>query len=205
MTCDSRRLQDLLDGELGAAESAALRDHLRGCPRCAAELALYRRTFDALSRLSLAAPAPALAERVLERTLPQRLRRRWARALGWSYAAALAACSGAAALVLSRPEAWAVLASAGDRVSDALVRSFFLGVQAVSFTVLSLVDGWGLLTAASDRLSPLGRALGALLSMSGIQATLAVAALACALLLLWLRPRDQRSGRGVRHVGVLGF
>ena len=43
-TCPGNdRLQQLLDGELSAVDSLALREHAASCDACGRELALYRR------------------------------------------------------------------------------------------------------------------------------------------------------------------
>jgi anti-sigma factor RsiW len=203
--CDARRIQDHLDGELSAAETLAFREHLAGCPRCAAELALYRRTFAALDAIALAHPPASLADRVLERVLPSRVRRRWVRTFGWAYAGVFAASLVAVTVWTSQPGTRSLLAGVADVLSKRVIESLMFVLNALAFLMVSLVNGWGLLTAASARLAPFARALAAVLSDPGIQITLVTAGAACGALLWWIRPREKRKTEGVRHVGVLGF
>lgn len=202
--CDSRRLQDYLDGELTQAESAVLREHLASCGRCAAELALYRRTFEALT-LTLDPPPAFLVDRVLDHVLPSRVRRRWVKTLGWSYAGVFAACLVGAVMWASQPATHAWLAGFADGLSRRFVQGVTFALNAVAFLLVSLAEGWGWLATASQRVAPFTRALATLLSNSGVQIALVTAAVACAALLWWIRPREKRGSRGVRHVGVLGF
>lgn len=202
--CDARRIQDYLDGEMPAGDATAFREHLVGCVSCAAELALYRRAFAALE-MTLA-PAPAmLVERVLDRVLPSRVRRRWVRTFGWAYAGVFAASLAAVGWWASQPAARSMLVGVADHLSKRVVEGLMFGLNAIAFLMVSLVNGWSLVNTASQRLAPFARALGALLSNSGIQITLVTAAASAVLLLWWIRPREKRETRGVRHVGVLGF
>jgi anti-sigma factor RsiW len=203
--CDAGRIQDFLDGELDPAARESFAEHLRGCEACAAELALYRRTFEALDRMPLLRPSSAFDDRVLDRVLPGRVRRRWARVVGLGYAALSAAMVTAAALWLAQPVNRAALQAVTDDLSRRLVEAVFFALNAVAFAVVSLVNGWGLIAATSERIAPFLRALGALLSNSGVQIALATAAVACVVVLWWIRPRDKRPTRGVRHVGIVGF
>jgi anti-sigma factor RsiW len=203
--CDADRIQDYLDGELDSAASASFVEHLRGCPDCAAELALYRRTFEALDRMPLFEPSAALSGRVLDRAFPARVRRRWARTVGLGYALVSAAMVTAVGLWLAQPANRHAVQAVTDDLSRRLIESVFFALNAVAFAVVSLVNGWGLIAATSERVAPFLRALGALLSNSGVQIALATAAVACVAVLWWIRPREKRSTRGVRHVGVLGL
>ncbi|HYM81308.1 MAG TPA: zf-HC2 domain-containing protein, partial [Candidatus Limnocylindria bacterium] len=111
-TCtESRRLQIYLDGELSEAQAGAYRLHLETCPACTQELALYRRLFAALRPSPVPDPGPALTERILDRVLPSRLRRRWVAALGWSYTAASATCTFMFVSWIARPETHVWLAT----------------------------------------------------------------------------------------------
>lgn len=203
--CDARRIQDYLDGEMDAAGTLAFRDHLAGCASCAAELALYRRTFAALDAMVLARPPLALADRVLEHVLPSRVRRRWVRTLGWAYAGVFATSLAAMGLWTAQPGTRALLADVADGMSKRMVETLMFVLNALAFLMVSLVNAWSFVIGAAGRLAPFARALGALLSDPGIQITLVTAAAACGALLWWIRPREKRHSRGVRHVGVLGF
>lgn len=204
--CDSVRIQDYLDGELAAPEREAFVAHLRDCAACATELALYRRTFAALDGMPLVAPPAALTERVLERVLPSRVRRRWAKVVGIGYAGVFAASVAFATFWVSQPAHRLLLMNVAGDLSKRIVEAMFFALNTVAFTVVSLVNGWGLVAAASERLAPLGRALGALLSNGAVQIALVTAAAACIALVWWIRPpRGKRTSGEVRHVGVLGF
>jgi anti-sigma factor RsiW len=204
--CPRRRsIQDFLDHELAEPQAELLRRHLEGCADCAAEAALYRRAFRALDRLALHDPPPALAGQVLERVLPSRVRRRWVARVGWSYAASLAASMAGAALWLTRPGARQLLDSLSAVASRRLVESVTFVLDALAFGVVSLANGWGQAAMWSARLAPLMRALEALMSQPAIRLALLMAGITCAVVLWWMRPRDQRSVEGIRHVGVLGF
>jgi anti-sigma factor (TIGR02949 family) len=58
-------IEPYLDGELPPAEAARLRDHLEGCPACAAELALARRIQGSLRAL----PQPDCPPEVIARVV----------------------------------------------------------------------------------------------------------------------------------------
>ena len=202
---EPRFIQEYLDGELHPSDARLLREHLEVCPRCAAELALYRQTFEALDRMRLLSPSPALTERVLDRVLPSRLRRRWVKTVGWSYAGALALSLAAVMLWVSQPATRSLVVSLTDELSRRLVQSLIFVLNMLTFAIMSLANGWGLVTAAGQRLVPLTRALVSLFSNPGIQAALALAGAACVALLWWMRPREKRTTEEVRRVGVLGF
>src|SRR5258708_21047258 len=103
---ESPHIQDYLDRTLDPGAARTFRAHLVTCASCAAELALYRRVFDALAATPTWDPGPALTERVLTAVLPSRVRRhRRLVALGWGYAGALAATLTAVAGWGSRPGA----------------------------------------------------------------------------------------------------
>ncbi len=202
------RVQPYLEGELPAAEARAFREHLAGCPGCAAELVLYQRVFEMLDEAPLLEPSPGLTERVLLRVLPSRVREQRARrlrAFGWSYAGALTACIAAGAVWIARPEGQHALSMLSADASRRLVDLTKFVVQAASFGLVhfaSLSQAFGGLL---ERFTPLGRALVAVLSQSSVLGPLMAAVVVSGTMLWWLRPRDARPGRGVRHVGVLGF
>lgn len=203
--CDARRIQDFLDGELSASEVQAFREHLATCAECEAELVLYRRTFMALDSVSLARPPLELTERVLERVLPSRVRRRWVRTFGWAYAGVFAASVAVVAVWTSQPTTRAMFAAFSDAFSKRFVETLMFLLNGLAWLMVSLVDGWGLLASAGLRFAPFVRALGAVLSDPGIQISLVTAAAACGALLWWIRPRHKRKSEGARHVGLVGF
>src|SRR5258706_12633206 len=117
------RVQDYLDRALEPGAVQAFRAHLATCASCAAELALYRRVFDALAATPTWDPGPALTERVLTAVLPSRVRRhRRLFALGWGYAGALAAtltaAPGGGTRPCPAPAPHALIAAATPRVQS---------------------------------------------------------------------------------------
>jgi predicted anti-sigma-YlaC factor YlaD len=205
-TCpESARLQDLLDGELAAAEEQRVREHAAGCATCTAELTLYARVFESLGRAPLYDPGPALTERVLARVLPARARRRLVAALGWAYGAAFAACIAGLGVWIVRPESQALLHGLSVGALRRLVQTTLFAFDAVAFGLLRLVRGWGLVRSVAAWLAPLARALSALLAEPAVWATLWAAVAACGILLWWMRPRGEQLAKEVRHVGVLWF
>jgi predicted anti-sigma-YlaC factor YlaD len=207
MSClESTRIQDFLDGELSAAEARAFRAHLEGCAECAAGMASFRRVFAALAGQPLEIPAPALTERVLAAVLPsrRRLRRRLA-ALGWGYAASLAVALAAIGILARLPGPRHLFESASGEASRRLLEGGVFVLNAVTGAVLRLAEGWGLAVVAMARLAPITKALGTFIAQPAVTLTLWASAMGCVALLMWMRPRTRTSGRGVRHVGVLGF
>ena len=202
---ESLRIQDFLDGELPPGEAAAFRAHLAGCRECAAELASFQSLIATLERAPLLAPRPELTGRILEQVLPSRARRRRLVALGWGYAAALAACVGAVALWAPQPGGNALLETLSGQLSHRLLGAGLFVLNMLGASAVRLADGWGLLHAVGERLAPLSRALGAVLMEPGIAFTVWAAAAVCAALLWWMRPRASAAAREVRHVSVLGF
>jgi anti-sigma factor RsiW len=198
-------LQDYLDELLALDAVSDVREHVADCARCASALARYRVLYGALASMPLAEPSPSLADRVLARVAPAALRPRWVTTVGWSYAGALAACLLVAAVWGTQPQARSFLAWLSTEAWDRLLHSLMFVVNGVSFLVISLSSGWGLLAAAGARLAPLGRALMSLISHPSVGLALWLAAVSCVAVLWWMRPRHGRTGKGIRHVGVLGF
>lgn len=201
----SERVQDLLDGLLSGEAAREFRAHLERCPRCAGELAAYRRVFAVLADAPLFDPGPALVERILDRVSPARLRRRWLRRFGIGYAAALALSVAGIGALASQPAVRLAAEGLWAAASRALAQGFVLVLQGLSATVVGLADGWRVLDGVGERLAPLARALAAVVTQSPLGIALAVAALAALGLLWWMRPRDARRGGEARHVGVLVF
>ena len=205
--CDQRALvQAYLDGDLSESESRRFALHLSDCAACASELELYRRVFALARAVPLFDPSPLLAERVLDRVLPSRARRRaWVRRAGLAYAGAVAACLVAVGAWALHPASVAMLSSIGAIASRRLVQIAIFTLNAGSSALLDLASGWGVISEAGVRIAPFGRALATVLGRSGVGITLSLAGLACVALLWWMRPRQDRRGGRMRHVGVLGF
>ena len=202
---ESFRFQELLDGELPAAEALELRQHVAGCESCARELALYRQLYHSLERLPEFDPGPAFTARVMERVLPSRVRRRWLRALGFGYATLSAGIVAASVVFATQPAARALIETLSAVASRRLARAMVFALNALSFSALSLAGGEQWLAAAGRRVAPIGRALGALFSQTDVLVPLMVAGAACVAVLWWMRPRGAEARKGMRHVGVLGF
>ena len=205
--CSERqRVQDYLDRALEPGAAQAFRAHLATCPGCTAELALYRRVFDALAATPTWDPGPALTERVLARVLPSQIRRhRRLVALGWGYAGALAGMLGAVGVWSARPGSVNALESLSGEASRRLLQTGVFLLNSLTQGSLRFAEGWGLLASAVQRFSPVHRAFSAVMSQPEVALTLWAAALVCGGVLWWMRPRSQSAARGVRHVGVLGF
>ncbi len=199
------RAQAFLDGDLPVDEARAFREHLAGCAGCVAELAAYRRVFALLDEAPLAVPRIELTERVLARVLPSRVRQRRLRAFGWSYAGALSACLAGGVTWAMQPAGQAALSMLTAEASRRLFDVTKFVVQSASFGLVHLASGSHAMIRLLEPLAPLGRALGAVLGQTSILATLVAAVAVCAAMLWWLRPRDGRPSREIRHVGVLGF
>ncbi len=203
--CPERpHIQDYLDRTLDPGAARTFRAHLVTCASCAAELALYRRVFDALAATPSWDPGPALTERVLARVLPSQVRRhRRLVALGWGYAGALAGVLAAVGVWSSRPAAGHALESLSGEASRRLVQTGVFLLNSLTQASLRLAEGWGLLAATAERFSPVNRAFSAAVSQPVVALTTWAAVLVCAGVLWWMRARS--AARGVRHVGVLGF
>jgi anti-sigma factor RsiW len=199
----SDRLQALLDDELGAEDTAALRAHVEGCAACAAELAAYRDLFATLrSAPELEAPW-GLRERILERVLPSRIRRRWITAFGRVYAGATAVVTFAALTAISRPETRdAIRQWAGD-LAHATVRLLVLALDSVAVSLTRLPDGVRDLESLGRKLTPLSRALEQSFALPAVQVSVVAALIACVALFNWMRAHERRSGKGGPHGGFM--
>lgn len=199
-------IQAYLDGELDPVAARRYGEHLAGCAECAAEMALYARVFTALDTAPTWDPGEALTERVMDRVLPSRQRRRrWVQAAGWAYGTLVGASLAAFAIWLFRPGTIGQIGALSAAASHSLVRLTVFTLNAAAFAVLNVVNGWSALNAAGAHFAPFGRALATLFANRAVGIALLPAALACALVLWWMmRPRG-RGARGARHVGVLGF
>ncbi len=199
------RVQDLLDGLMSSGDAAAFRGHLASCADCAAEAASLQRLFAVLeSPLPVVMP-DRFGEKVLDQVLPARLRRRRLAALGWGYAAALVACGGAIALWALAPGRQAWIGTLSAQASRRLLSAGLFVLNSIGASAVRLADGWGWVHALGERLAPLGRAFGAVLAEPDIGLAVWAAAVVCAALLWWMRPRPSPAVRKVRHVGFLGY
>jgi len=201
---ESFRVQDFLDGELVPAEREAFVAHMAACADCAAQLEVYRVVFHRLASLPLLEPTPSLSDRVLAEILPSRPGR-WVRALGWAYAATVGASlfAIAAAIVLPAPRTWT-----HGLVADAtrsLVGSFMFVLKSVNATGLRLLDAFGGAGETAARLAAFRHAIATPLAQPLVVFTLWSAFLACALVLWWMRSREDHSSRGPDHVGMLAL
>jgi anti-sigma factor RsiW len=202
---ETHRIQDYLDGQLERSAEESFRAHLADCDACGAELVRFTAVFGALAAAPTWDPGPSLTERVLDRVLPSRQRRRhWVRAAGWAYAGVVAASLAAFAAWLIHPGTVGQIGALWGAASHQVVRITVFTLDAAAFAALNVANGWSALQTASLHVAPLARALGAVLSPRAIGLSLLPAVLASAVVLWWMRPRG-RDSRGMRHVGVLGF
>jgi putative zinc finger protein len=201
------RLQDWLDGALPPAAAADVASHVRACPACTRDVALYRQVFAALDAVPLPETQPWFSERVLDRVLPSRVRqrRRRLRIFGWGYAGLAALCAGGALVIARVPAAHLAAAQLSVAVSRGALQAGVFLLDAVSAAALRVLAVWGLLQAWLGRLAPLGRALGDVLRQPALLLLLMAAISATAVVLWWMRPRAAHAAREVRHVGLLGF
>jgi len=195
---DPDRLEALFDGDLAGAEAEAVRAHAAACPDCAAELAALARVVACVRAAAVTDPGPALTERILDRVLPSRLRRRLVAAIGWAYGAITAVSTYAVISWVSRPETpgWVV-----DRLGEGSMRALQAGLftlNAIAFSWVRALDGWTLLV-------PVLRVLSRPLADPIIVASIAGAVLACFATLWWMHARRDPVTRKVDHVGLLGF
>lgn len=202
---ESEHLESWLDGELGRDAARAFERHLTGCPTCAGERAAYASLFATLRHARVADPGPRLTERILDRVVPSRIRRRLVTLVGWCYTALSAVTTFAFISWVVRPETpiWLgrLLTTAYGRVIDTALFS----IGALTTAMLRVQQGLGLLEALSGWLVPVSRALRLLVGDPMVAAPLWAAIATCGLLLLWMRPRPIHVVRGNRHVGILAF
>ncbi len=207
---ESDLLQDYLDGLLDAETEARVGEHLATCPECAFELAAFQRVFATLDATPLLDPPPALTERIFERVLPSRVRRRWLRAFGWGYGVAAAASIVAAVSLLATPLPRTTIGAIGVEASQRLAQAAMFVIDSLALAMVSLASGWSLLRDFALHLAPVLRVLTSLLGRPGVDLTFALATVASGLLLVWLRPRDLPGRRGearreIEHAGLLAL
>ena len=201
---ESERVQDYLDDALAPDEIAAFRDHLQDCAECAAELTAWTRVFHTLDATPLLDPGPSLTERVLAVVVPSRIRRRWLRTVGWTYAGSLAASVAAAAMAANLPGTRIWLDTASTEASRHAVQLAVFVLNALAFATLGIANGWGALALLASRIAPLPRALGSLLQHPPVEVALWAAAVICVALLWWLHGRERSGSRPIDPLGLMG-
>ena len=202
---ESEHVEPWLDGELGIPAARAFERHLADCPRCAAERASFESLFVTLRHARVVDPGPSLTERILERTVPSRIRRRQVTLIGWCYTAISAVTTFAFISWAVRPETPIWLGRLVTAANARLIDTGLLAIGALTDAALRLQHGLGLVEVLGEWLLPVTRALRLLVSDPMVAAPLWGAIATCGLLLLWMRPRPVHHVRGSRHVGILAF
>jgi anti-sigma factor RsiW len=137
MTCDEARilLHALIDGELDAGHAREVEDHIRTCPRCAAELAAYREMSKAVAGAELRFAAPPALRRRIEASLPQAKvpsRRAVLRGFAMGSAASAIAATGLVAIILRNDDA--------QRIESEVVSAHLRSLQAGHLTDVLSTD-----------------------------------------------------------------
>jgi anti-sigma factor RsiW len=202
---ESERIQEWLDGELPSASARAFERHLDGCRRCEAEVRALRALYASLDRLPVWNPGPRLTERILDRTVPSRVRRHVVTAVGWCYTAISAVTTFAFISWIVRPTTHVLLGHLLTTVSTRLIDTGLFTLDAIMALALHLERGWGLVEVLGGWVLPVARALAAVVSDPWIASALWAAVLCSAALLWWIRPRPVRIVKGNRHVGILAL
>jgi anti-sigma factor RsiW len=206
---ESRRVQEYLDLELTPERARALEAHLAQCDRCTAEMTAYRALFanldKALDRVEALDPGPALTERILDRVLPSRLRRRWVTAAGWVYGTFSALITFLFASWITRPETHVWLAGTYTEASLRVAQTALFTIQALVGSWLELSQGWGLVERLVGRTIPWARAVAQPLSDPLVVAVGLAALAACSGLLWWMRSGRHAVTEEIRNVGLLGL
>lgn len=202
---ESEHMEPWLDGELSTEARRAFERHLAGCARCATGRAALDSLFASLRIARVADPGPALTERILDRVVPSRVRRRLVTVLGGCYTAVSAVTTFAFISWIVRPETQVWLGQLVSAAYGRLIQTGLFAVEALTAATLRVQHGLGLLEVLAGWLVPVARALGLLATDPSVAASLWAAIAACALLLWWMRPRPIHISRGGRHVGIMAF
>ncbi len=202
---ESEHIEPWLDGELSVEARHAFERHLAGCARCVIERAALESLFASLRVARVADPGPGLTERILDRVVPSRVRRRLVTALGWCYTGVSAVTTFAFISWIVRPETQVWIGQLVSAAYGRLIQTGLFAVDALTAATLRVQHGLGLLEVIGGWLVPVARALGLLATDPMVAASLWAAVATCALLLWWMRPRPIHISRGGRHVGILAF
>ncbi len=105
MTCEETEvlLHALIDGELDAGHAREVEQHVTGCPRCAAKLAVYREMSQAVASKNLRYTAPPALRKRIEASIPHTAapsRRAVLRGFAMGSAVSAIAATGLVAIVL---------------------------------------------------------------------------------------------------------
>ena len=137
MTCDEARilLHALIDGELDAGHAREVEDHIKTCPRCAAELQAYREMSKVVAGADLRFAAPLGLRRRIEASLPQAKvpsRRAVLRGFAMGSAASAIAATGLVAIILRNDDA--------QRIESEVVSAHLRSLQAGHLTDVLSTD-----------------------------------------------------------------
>jgi anti-sigma factor RsiW len=137
MTCDETEilLHALIDGELDAGHAREVEEHIKACPRCAAELAAYREMGQAVAGADLRYAAPPELRRRIEAALPQTRapsRRAVLRGFAMGSAASAIAATGLVAVILRNDDA--------QRIESEVVSAHLRSLQAGHLTDVLSTD-----------------------------------------------------------------
>ena len=199
-------IEILLDGELDAVREGALRAHAALCPTCGPELADYERLLATLRHASSWEPEWTVRERILDRVLPSRIRRRYVQIFGWLYGSATAVLTFGFLSAVSRAEVRSAAAQWAGEVTHGSVRLMVGALELLAVNATHFPERLRGLQSLERLFTPLGRALEQSYHVPAVQLSVWAAALVCAALLAWIHARDQHArsiGNGGPHVGIL--
>jgi anti-sigma factor RsiW len=202
---ETDRIEAWLDGELSPEAARKLERHVAGCGQCGAELAVLRSLFASLRTIRPPNPGLALTERILDRVVPSRVRRRVVTAIGWSYTAVSAVTTFAFISWIVRPETHVWLGRLLSAAWRSTMDSSLFALGAIASVAHRIGEGVSFLELLTGWLGPVGRALGLLATDPVVAAALWSAVVASALTLWWMRPSSGQITRGNRNVGILSL
>src|SRR5262245_52604582 len=205
--CPGRdEIEILLDGELPPAREATLRAHAALCPTCGPELADYERLLATLRRAPSWEPEWTVRERILDRVLPSRIRKRYVQIFGWLYGSATAVLTFGFLSAVSRADVRAAAAQWAGDIAHGSVRLMIGALELLAVNATHFPERLRGLQSLERLFSPLGRALEQSFQVPAVQLSVWAAALVCAALLGWMHARDKHArtiGNGGPHVGVI--